>query len=54
MLRRDGQGEWGGRVLQVRLTGLDGAGRPAARTVSGALLRSALGVRSTYFRLRAG
>ena len=54
VLRRDGQGEWGGRVLQVRLTGLDGAGRPAARTVSGALLRSALGVRSTYFRLRAG
>jgi hypothetical protein len=54
VLRRDGQGEWGGRVLQARLTGLDRAGRPRARTVSGGLLRSALGVRSTYFRLRAG
>ena len=35
VLRRDGQGEWGGRVLQVRLTGLDGAGRPRTRTVGG-------------------
>jgi stage II sporulation protein D len=54
VLGRDGQGEWGGRVVQVRLSGLDGAGKPRARTVSGSLLRSALGVRSTYFRLRTG
>lgn len=54
VLRRDGQGEWGGRVLQARLSGLDGAGKPRAVTVGGAALRSALGVRSTYLRLRAG
>lgn len=54
VLRRDGHGEWGGRVLLVRLTGLDRAGRHRVRTVSGGLVRSALGVKSTYFRLRAG
>ncbi|HYT11097.1 MAG TPA: SpoIID/LytB domain-containing protein [Mycobacteriales bacterium] len=54
VLRRDGHGAWGGRLLEVELTGLDGAGKPRAVTVGGGRLRRALGLRSTYFRLRAG
>ena len=41
--RRDGHGEWGGRVQSVRLVG--GRGRV---DVSGDMLRSALGLRSTW------
>jgi stage II sporulation protein D len=41
--RRDGNGEWGGRVLSVTLAG--GRGRA---TVSGDTLRSVLGLRSTW------
>lgn len=41
--RRDGNGEWGGRVLSVTLAG--GRGRT---TVSGDTLRSVLGLRSTW------
>jgi SpoIID/LytB domain protein len=43
VLGRDGQGEWGGRVSSVRLTGSGGS-----VTVSGDTLRSRLGLRSTY------
>lgn len=43
VVARDGQGEWGGRVTSVRLTGSGGA-----VTVSGDTLRSKLGLRSTY------
>ncbi|HST64666.1 MAG TPA: SpoIID/LytB domain-containing protein [Mycobacteriales bacterium] len=51
---RDGQGEWGGRVTQVRLTGIDGAGKPRAVVATGSQLRSALGAKDRYLRLRAG
>ena len=46
VLERDGNGEWGGRVLRVRLVG-------DARTVevTGAAVRSAAGLRSTWFDL---
>lgn len=43
--KRNGHGAWGGRVTQVRLTGT----RDAVR-VSGAELRSVLGLRSDWFR----
>jgi stage II sporulation protein D len=42
--RRDGNGDWGGRVLEVRLTGSRGSA-----LVTGAALRSALGLRSTWW-----
>lgn len=51
---RDGQGEWGGRVTQARLTGIDGVGKPRAVDITGSQLRSALGARDRYLRLRAG
>ncbi len=51
---RDGQGEWGGRVTQARLTGIDGVGKPRAVVVTGTQLKSALGARDRYLRLRAG
>jgi stage II sporulation protein D len=46
VLAREGHGEWGGRVLRVRLGG-------ASRTVevTGAQLRTAAGLRSTWFDL---
>jgi stage II sporulation protein D len=46
VLERDGRGEWGGRVLKVRLVG-------ASRTVdvTGAQFRTAAGLRSSWFDL---
>ncbi len=46
VLERDGNGEWGGRVLRVRLVG-------DARTVdvTGSAVRAAAGLRSTWFDL---
>lgn len=43
---RDGHGEWGGRVLRAVLVG-----SKARRVVTGDELRSAAGLRSTWFRL---
>ena len=51
---RDGAGQWGGRVLGATLTGLDPAGRPREVRLGGSALRDALGVRSTYLRIRTG
>lgn len=51
---RDGQGEWGGRVTQARLTGIDGVGKPRAVLITGTQLKSALGARDRYLRLRVG
>lgn len=48
VLARDGQGEWGGRVTSVRLTGSGGS-----VTVSGDTLRTRLGLRSTYLTFAA-
>lgn len=46
VLDRDGNGEWGGRVLTLRLTGTKGA-----VTVDGTDFRMRLGLRSTWFAL---
>jgi len=46
VVARDGNGDWGGRVLKLRLTGTAGA-----VTVSGDAFRMALGLRSTWFAL---
>jgi stage II sporulation protein D len=43
---RDGQGEWGGRVLKVTIKGSEGTATP-----SGDSFRSILGLRSTLFRV---
>jgi SpoIID/LytB domain protein len=43
---RDGNGQWGGRVLTMKLVGSD-----ATRTPSGDDFRSRLGLRSTWFAL---
>lgn len=42
--RRDGNGEWGGRVLEMTITGDQGSA-----TVSGDTFRSYLGLRSSWF-----
>ena len=44
--KRTGNGEWGGRVVKVRLTGSAGT-----RTISGEDLRFALGLRSEWVNL---
>ncbi|WP_300679183.1 SpoIID/LytB domain-containing protein [Nocardioides sp.] len=44
VLSRDGNGDWGGRVLSLRLTGSTGT-----TTVDGSTFRSVLGLKSTYF-----
>lgn len=56
--RRDGNGEWGGRVQTVVLEGVDGSGRPTSVSTTGAGLYFARtwparsdGFRSTWFRL---
>ncbi len=45
VLGRDGRGEWGGRVTRIRLEG-----SAADVTVTGTAFRSALGLRSEWFR----
>jgi stage II sporulation protein D len=45
VLSRDGNGEWGGRVLQAAVDGSAGS-----VTVTGATIRSALGLRSRMVR----
>lgn len=46
VLARDGHGDWGGRVLRVRLIGTAGS-----VAVDGGAFRDALGLKSTYFEL---
>ncbi len=43
---RDGNGQWGGRVTSIRLTG-----SRTSTTISGDTFRSVFGLRSTYFTL---
>lgn len=50
---RDGRGAYRGRITSVILAG-SRAGKPYSTTVTGNRLRSALGLRSTYFTLRSG
>ena len=46
VVERDGNGEWGGRVLSVKLVG-----STATKTVDGADFRSRLGLRSQWFTI---
>lgn len=46
VLTRDGNGEWGGRALSVRVVGTSGS-----VTVTGEQVRTALGLRSTWWSL---
>lgn len=46
VLTRDGHGEWGGRVLSIRLVGAD-----AAATIDGESFRAVFGLNSTWFRI---
>lgn len=48
VLTRDGNGDWGGRVLSVQITGATGS-----VTVSGAAFRAALGLKSDWFTIAA-
>jgi stage II sporulation protein D len=54
VLSRDGHGEWGGRVLTARLEGVAASGTATSLPVTGDDLRSRLGLRSTWWRLRPG
>ncbi len=47
VLTRNGYGEWGGRVLTLRLTGSGGS-----QVVSGAAFRTAMGLKDTWFHVR--
>lgn len=49
VLSRDGNGQWGGRVRSLRLTGSSGS-----VTTSGDTFRSVLGLRSTYLTFQVG
>jgi SpoIID/LytB domain protein len=49
VLSRDGNGQWGGRVVSLRLAGSRGS-----VTVSGDAFRSALGLRSTWLTIKNG
>lgn len=51
---RDGNGEWGGRITSVVLEGVSGSGAPTSVTTTGPALRSALGLRSEWWTVRAG
>ena len=49
VLSRDGNGQWGGRVRSIRLTGSQGK-----VTLSGDAFRFGLGLRSTWVTVRTG
>jgi SpoIID/LytB domain protein len=49
VVSRDGNGQWGGRVVRLRLVG-----SRHTVTVSGDLMRSALGLKSTWVTFRVG
>jgi len=46
VVKRDGKGEWGGRVLSIRLVGAT-----TSTVISGETFRSVFGLNSTYFTL---
>lgn len=48
--RRDGNGEWGGRVETAVLEGVNASGAATAVTTTGTSLRSALGLKSSWFK----
>jgi SpoIID/LytB domain protein len=53
VLRRDGHGQWGGRMLSVRLTGRTSAGT-VTQDVTGSSLRSCAGMRTAYATVTSG
>jgi SpoIID/LytB domain protein len=54
VLTRDGNGDWGGRLVSVRLTGLAADGSATQLDVPGDKLRSCGGMRSTYATVTSG
>ena len=54
VLSRDGHGDWGGRLLSVRLTGRTAAGDTVTQDVTGSSLRSCGGMTSTYATITSG
>ncbi len=54
MLSRDGHGDWGGRLVSVRLTGGTAAGGTPTQDVTGSSLRSCGGMTSTYATITSG
>ena len=51
--KRDGNGQWDGRVLAGYVQGTDGQGNPTKVTATGSDFAAALGVGTTWFDLRA-
>ncbi|MDX6224304.1 MAG: stage sporulation protein [Frankiales bacterium] len=47
---RDGHGDWGGRVQTAVLEGVNSAGAATSVTVSGSALKSAVGLKSNWFK----
>jgi SpoIID/LytB domain protein len=54
VLSRDGHGDWGGRLLSVRLTGLTATGGSVTQDVTGSSLRSCAGMKTTYATVTSG
>jgi stage II sporulation protein D len=54
VLSRDGHGDWGGRLLGVRLTGRTATGGTVTQDVSGSSLRSCAGMMTTYATVTSG
>lgn len=53
VVRRDGHGDWGGRVVTARLEGRSATGAATSVPVTGDDLRSAGGLRSTWWAVRS-
>lgn len=51
---RDGRGEWGGRITGVVLEGMNSSGVATSVSTTGPALRSALGLRSEWWTVKAG
>lgn len=51
---RDGRGEWGGRIGGVVLEGVSSSGAATSVSTTGPALRSALGLRSEWWTVKAG
>jgi SpoIID/LytB domain protein len=54
VLSRDGHGDWGGRLVSIRLTGLNATGGTVTQDLSGSSLRSCAGMTSTYATITSG
>ena len=54
VLSQDGHGDWGGRLLSVRLTGRTATGGAVTQDVSGSSLRSCAGMMTTYATVTSG